>query len=241
MKIHLTDISSAECLPIIQKYQSLKNPKISTLTFETSHHYLSLISEEITNCKTEFKCSPPIRNMNNRTKLMQSMKCYEIYNVSSSQMPCSIGTKCLIGGKNRGNFMEASNGISSLQFGLSLFWTNFENNMSLYDLNRYLSYNPAKLCGLEKNKGIIAVGYDADFCIWNPDESVTICKDDIFLKNKLCPYIGKTLKGKVCATVVRGYVVYDGKNQSFDAPIGNVLLKKPSKRSCKTITFETAP
>ena len=241
MKIHLTDISSAECLPLIQKYQSQKNPKISSLTFETSHHYLTLISEEIANCKTEFKCSPPIRNMSNRNKLLQSMKSYEIYNISSSQMPSTIGTKCLIGGRNRGNFMEASNGISgSLQYGLSIFWTNFEKNMTMYDLNRYMSFHPAKLCGLEKNKGIIAVGYDADFCIWNPDETITICKEDILLNNKICPYIGKTLKGKVVATVVRGYTVYDGKNQTFDAPIGNVLLKKPSKRSCRTITFETA-
>lgn len=240
MKIHLTDLSSSECLPIIQKYRNLRTEKQSPLTVETSHHYLALSSDEIGNGKTEFKCCPPIRNEKNRSKLWDAMRSYEIFNISSSHLPSSIKTKCLIGGKNRGNFIEAANGISSLQFGLPVFWTECKkNNMTIYDVHRYMSSYPAKLCGLDKNKGRLKVGYDADFCIWEPEEEWTITKDEAFFKNKISPYFGKVVCGRVHTTVVRGYFVYDANhpNVNFDEPVGNVVLKKSVKRSERAIIF----
>lgn len=121
MKIHLTDLSSSESFPLIQKYLDTKTPKMSSLTVETSHHYLTLSSEEIGNGKTEFKTAPPIRNKSNQNTLWEAMKNYEVYNVSSSHQPVTIKSKCLIGGKNRGNFLEAESGISSLQYGMGPF------------------------------------------------------------------------------------------------------------------------
>lgn len=238
MKIHLTDVSSVDSLPMIEKYKSLLTTKMSSLSFETSHHYLAISSEEIGIGKTEFKCSPPIRNNNNRIGLWEAMKSYEVFNVSSSHMPSTIKSKCLIGGKNRGNFIDAANGISSLQFGLSVFWTKCQkNHMTLIDVNRFLSYHPAKLCGLDKNKGRIEVGYDADFCIWDPDEEWTVTKNDFLFKTKLCPYLGLSLKGRVYATVVRGFFVFDVNNPKFDEPVGNVLLKKPLRSAERSIAF----
>ena len=69
---------------------------------------------------------------------------------------------------------------------------------------------------MDKNKGKIQVGFDADFCVWDPDAKTTVLKDDILFKNKICPYIGKELKGKVCATIVRGYIVFDADDPGLD-------------------------
>lgn len=102
--------------------------------------------------------------------------------------------------------------------------------MSIVDVYRFLSHHPAKLCGLDTNKARIQVGYDADFCIWDPDEQWTVSNTEAFFKTNICPYIGKTLKGRVYATVVRGYFVYDVNNPRFEDPMGNVLLKKPLER-----------
>lgn len=238
MRIHLTDVSSAECLPLIQKYTGAATPKMSTLSFETSLHYLALMSEDIGNGRTEFKCTPPVRNNNNRSSLWDAMKSYEVFNVSSSHTPSSIKSKCLIGGKNRGNFFEATNGIASLQFGLPVFWTSCQQfNMSIVDVHRFLSSYPAKLVGLDTNKARIQVGYDADFCIWDPDEEWTVSDQEALFKNKICPYFGKTLKGRVYATVVRGFFVYDANNPRFEDPMGNVLLKKPQQRNQRSVTY----
>lgn len=237
LKIHLPNISSADSFQSIRKFRC-DNKKGKNLTTETCHHYLSFMSEEIPDGKTEFKSSPPIRNSGNKRKLWEAVKSYEIDMISSNHTPSNVGGKCLIYGKNRGNFCEAMDGISSIQFGLSAFWTNCEaNGLNLYDVNRFLSLNPAKILDMDKNKGKIAVGFDADFCIWDPSAEFTVMKEDIMFKNKISPYIGKKLKGKVHATVVRGYIVYEAKDPTFDKPIGDILLKRNVRREQRTIQF----
>jgi dihydroorotase-like cyclic amidohydrolase len=58
--------------------------------------------------------------------------------------------------------------------------------------------------GLAERKGRIAVGYDADFVVWNPEEMFTINTANIQHKNKITPYLGMQLSGVVhkvqCAT-----------------------------------------
>lgn len=241
MNIHLTDISSAECLPLITKYCNQRTSKQSTVSVETSYPYLTLSCEEIENGKTEFKCRPPIRNFNNKCQLWDAVKSYSFFNISSSHTPSSIKTKCLIGGKNRGNFIEAANGISSLQYGLPILWTECQKNgMTFHDINQFMSYHPAVLCGLEKHKGMLKVGYDADFCIWDPEEEWTITKESALFKNKISPYFGHVVRGRVYATIVRGYFVYDANHpKDFDESIGMVILKKPMKKSERSIRFES--
>ena len=54
--------------------------------------------------------------------------------------------------------MSAWGGISSLQFGLSLFWTEGKRRgFNLQDVNNFLSQGPAKLAGLQDRKGKIKV------------------------------------------------------------------------------------
>ena len=55
--------------------------------------------------------------------------------------------------------MSAWGGISSLQFGLSLFWTEGKRRgLTLQDVNKFLAHGPAKLAGLDDRKGKIKVG-----------------------------------------------------------------------------------
>jgi len=75
-----------------------------------------------------------------------------------------------------GNFLSAWSGISSLQFGLSLFWTEAKKrSFSIADVSHFLSYNPSKLCGLQDSKGQIKEGMDADLVIWDPEAKFQVC------------------------------------------------------------------
>ena len=47
-------------------------------------------------------------------------------------------------------------------------------------------------------QGCILPGFDADFVIWDPNETFTVDAEDILCRNKdTSPYIGKKLKGVV--------------------------------------------
>ena len=53
-------------------------------------------------------------------------------------------------------------------------------------------------------KGDIAVGADADFCVFAPDEPWTVDVARLHHKNPVSPYAGRTLAGTVRETWLRG-------------------------------------
>jgi allantoinase len=83
---------------------------------------------------------------------------------------------------------------------------------------------PARLAGLEKHKGLIAVGYDADIVVWNPEKQFVVRSEMLQHRHKLTPYLGHTLHGVVEATFLRGEMIYD-RGRFLGAPRGELLRR----------------
>lgn len=67
-----------------------------------------------------------------------------------------------------------------------MLWTEGQKRgLTINQIVRLISTNPAKLCGLDNKKGALKCGYDADFVVWNPNESFKIYQKDIEHKNKV--------------------------------------------------------
>ncbi|KAM4574734.1 allantoinase, mitochondrial isoform 1-T1 [Fundulus diaphanus] len=216
VRCHIVHLSSAKALKLIQKARQAGAP----LTVETTHHYLSLCAENIPVGATQFKCCPPIRGSANQEQLWSALKTGQIDMVVSDHSPCTPDLKKL----ESGDFTQAWGGISSLQFGLPLFWSSASRrDFQLADVVRLLSRNTAHLSGLGSLKGSLAPGFDADLVIWDPETSFQIEEATIHHRNKLTPYLGFTLQGLVRATVLRGKLVY--RDGSFcSEPLGKHLL-----------------
>ncbi|XP_029003885.1 allantoinase, mitochondrial isoform X2 [Betta splendens] len=225
VRCHIVHLSSAKALTLIQKARQAGAP----LTVETTHHYLNLCAEHIPAGATQFKCCPPIRGSNNQKQLWAALKAGHIDMVVSDHSPCTPDLKKL----DSGDFTQAWGGISSLQFGLPLFWSSAsKRDFELSDVVRLLSQKTARLCSLDHQKGTLAPGYDADLVIWDPERQFQIEEGGIHHKNKLTPYLGFTLQGVVNATILRGRLVY--RDGSFcPEPLGKQLLisqrKTPSQ------------
>lgn len=59
--------------------------------------------------------------------------------------------------------------------GLSLFWTGArQRGFTLQDVVRYLAEAPARQASLQHRKAALTVGHDADFVIWNPNETFKV-------------------------------------------------------------------
>ena len=82
-----------------------------------------------------------------------------------------------------------------------------EQGWNLEKLSGWLSTGPAELVGLESRKGKIAVGYDADLCIWDPDEMWTVDAKQLHHRHKVTPYDGEKLRGSVKQTLIDGKLV----------------------------------
>jgi allantoinase len=68
---------------------------------------------------------------------------------------------------------------------------------------------PARFIGLEKQKGAIAPGYDADIVIWDPEKRFIVRPKMLHHRHKLTPYLNEMLRGEVEATFLRGEMIYD--------------------------------
>ncbi|XP_053696986.1 allantoinase [Sabethes cyaneus] len=231
---HIVHLSAARALPLIRDARE----NGARLTVETCHHYLSIAAEDIPDAHTEFKCCPPIRGKSNQEQLWQAVCDGDINMVVSDHSPSTPGMKLLTSGKNRGDFLKAWGGISSVQFGLPLFWTNCQRyGLKIADVVKLLCSEPAKMCGIDKIKGRLEVGFDGDICVWDPEDWFTVTRDIIEFQNKANPYMDRKLRGVVHASFIRGSPVYRA-TKKFGTPTGNILLKKVSRRGSKVVKFD---
>jgi allantoinase len=110
-----------------------------------------------------------------------------------------------------GNLKKAWGGIAGIQFLLNGSWTALKDTMTLEQFIPLITSKPADFIKA-KNKGTIEIGKDADFVIWNPEESEIINEEDILFRYKISPYIGQNLYGTVSETIVNGETVYQNKS-----------------------------
>ena len=74
------------------------------------------------------------------------------------------------------------------------------------------STNAAKILGMYPQKGAIAVGSDADFCIWDPNLRKTLTLDDLHHDGDYSIWEGFECHGYPTMTILRGKVIVeDGK------------------------------
>ena len=82
-------------------------------------------------------------------------------------------------------------------------------SLSLERLVQVTSEAGARALGWYPYKGSNLPGTDADFSICDMDRVWTIGSGPIYTQSGLCPYYGRTIRGKVTHTVVRGTVVME--------------------------------
>lgn len=208
---HILHLSSSDALPMIA---TAKRDGVN-VTVETCPHYLTLNAEEIPNGATAYKCCPPIREASNRELLWKGLEEGTIDCIVSDHSPSTLDLKDL----ENGDFAVAWGGVSSLQLGLSLIWTEARHRgIPLEKVISWMSTRPAEIARVP-NKGLIAVGYDADFSIFAADDAFVVDVQRLKHKNPITPYDGRALSGVVRKTFLRGQVA-DGTQ-----PIGKLIRR----------------
>jgi len=216
-KVHIVHLSSDEALDTIAQ------AKAEGLRFsaETCPHYLTIAAENIPDGKTLFKCCPPIRENANREHLWQAIRDGRLDFIVSDHSPCTPELKHI----DTGDIEKAWGGISALQFGISLIWTEAkERGFTLVDITRLMATETAKFAGLDSVKGAIKTGNHADFLVFDPNAQFTITNEMIKHRHNITPYAGRKVTGQVAHTFVRGHHVYQ-QDEFINQPKGRPLLK----------------
>ena len=215
-RVHIVHHSSSDVLPLLKAARAEGLP----LTVETCPHYLTFAAEDIPDGATHFKCCPPVRERENREKLWAALAEGTIDMIVSDHSPCTPDLKL----RETGDFLEAWGGIATLQFSLPVIWTEAsKRGFGLRDMTRWMSAAPARLAGLDRRKGQLEIGFDADLVVWHPEQAFEVRPEIIEFKNKLTPYAGMNLRGVVEATYVRGVKVYEN-GQFAERPTGALII-----------------
>ena len=208
--MHVVHVSAAEVLPLLRDAVA----DGVRITAETCPHYLALAAEQVPAGATQFKCCPPVRGAANRDALWAGLADGTLSCVVSDHSPCPAELKRF----DTGDFGAAWGGISSLQLSLPVVWTAaVARGLSLVDVALWMAQRPAALAGL-RSKGSIAPGYDADLVAFAPDEEFTVDLRTLRHRNPVSAYDGRTLRGVVRDTWLRG-------ERAGDAPGGRLLRR----------------
>jgi allantoinase len=216
-RVHIVHVSSAVSAHMI----AAARRRGARISGETCPHYLFFDTDEVPDGATEFKCAPPIRGAADRDGLWDALARGDLDMIVSDHSPCPPIMKR----RDVGDFFVAWGGIASLQLGVSIAWTAMrERRLPFEHLTRWMSEAPAQLAGLERRKGRIATGYDADLVLFDPDGEFTVRPEMLLHRHPLTPYLGTTLRGIVEATYVRGALVFDRHTGPAATPSGKLLI-----------------
>jgi allantoinase len=210
-RVHVLHLSSSDALPMLA---SARRDGVQ-VTVETCPHYLTFDAETIADGATQFKCCPPIREAANRELLWHGLGDGVIDLVVSDHSPCVPELKRL----DIGDFGVAWGGIASVELSLPAVWTAARaRGHRLVEVVRWMAERPADVAGLRR-KGRIALGGDADFCVFAPDAAFVVDPARLRMRHPLTPYAGRPLAGQVRATWLRGHEV------TGDTPRGDLLSR----------------
>lgn len=203
LRVHVVHVSSAAALAVLARAKAAGLP----ITAETCPHYLTFDASQIDDGATAFKCAPPIRTTEDREALWTALADGTLDLVASDHSPCPPALKR----PESGDFFAAWGGIASLELTLPVVWTGARaRGHDLAAVSKWLSAAPAALAGLERHKGALKPGLDADFIAFDPDSTWAVHERRLHQRHPVTPYHGVTLRGRVRGTWLRGERIGDG-------------------------------
>jgi allantoinase len=197
-RAHIVHVSSSLVLSRLAEAKRSGVP----VTAETCPHYLTFAAESIPDGATEFAACPPIRNGANREPLWEGLLDGTLDMVVSDHSPCAPQHKA------DGDFGRAFGGVSSLQLGPRVIWTQAaRRGFGLAELSRWMSERPAVLAGFS-DRGRIATGLRADLCAFDPETEEVVDMSALRHRHQVSPYHRVALRGSVLQTWVAGHSVF---------------------------------
>ncbi|MBE5958828.1 MAG: dihydroorotase [Lachnospiraceae bacterium] len=170
------------------------------VTAEVCPHHFAMSTDDMTSNDANFKMNPPLRTREDVDALIDGLKNNIMDVISTDHAPHSAEEKAR-------PITEAPFGIVGLETAVPLTVTYLlkPGHITPMQLAEKMSYNPAKVLGIEK--GDISVGKVADITIIDVDKEYTVDVNTFKSKGKNTPFDGMKVFGEVKHTIVGGNVV----------------------------------
>lgn len=191
-RLHFAHVSTAEGLDLIRtaKTRGIK------VTCDTAPPYFAMTEEDIGDFRTYAKFSPPLRAESDRAAVCAALADGTIDAVASDHAPADADDKRL-------PFAQARAGGTGL---VTLLGVTLGAGLPLMDALRLVTCAPAALLGI--SAGTLAIGQDADLCMFDPDAVWEVTAGELPGRAQNTPFDGQKLTGRVLRTFRRGREVF---------------------------------
>ncbi|ROR28200.1 dihydroorotase [Mobilisporobacter senegalensis] len=197
-KLHLCHCSTKDSVTFVKMAKEDHLP----VTAEVCPHHFTMSDDEIASDHGNYKMNPPLRSKEDVQALKEGLRDNILDVIATDHAPHGAE-------ENNQSMAAAPFGIVGLETAFSLTMTELvkEGYLSPMQMVEKLSYNPAKVIGIDK--GSLAVGKIADVVIGDPNARYKIDVNEFVSKGRNTPFDGKEVYGRIETTIVAGKVVYN--------------------------------
>lgn len=211
-KIHILHISTKE------EIEYLAGEK-DYCTVEVTPQHLTLSAPGCYDkLGTYAQMNPPLRTAEHAEALIEGLKKGVVDILGSDHAPHTKEEKDQV-------YPKSPSGMPGVQtMPAVMLWHVSEGNLTIEELVKMMSYNPAKQFSL-KGKGEIKIGNHGDITLVNPNKSMTIKDEDMASKCGWTPFHNMEISQSIDATIVGGTLVMKN-GKILSSPVGKPIQRE---------------
>jgi len=201
-RVHFLHLSTAGAVEQVRAAKARGLP----VTAEAAPHHFTLTDAACASFDPVFKVNPPLRADADVAAVKAGLADGTIDAIATDHAPHRTHEK-------ERPFEEAPPGMLGLETALALTLTELVEPgvLSLQDALARLSWGPATIAGLADHGAPVVAGSVANLCVFDPGAEWVVEAERLASKARNTPYAGRSLRGRVRHTLLRGTpVVVDG-------------------------------
>jgi dihydroorotase len=197
--VHLLHLSTAGSVDLVRRAKA----DGVAVTAEAAPHHFTLTDEACAGYDPVFKVHPPLRTADDVAAVKAGLADGTIDAIATDHAPHPLEAK-------EAAFDQAPPGMLGLETALGLALA--ELDLPIERVLALLSWQPARIAGIEGHGGPVAEGRPANLCVIDPAAAWTVDPAALASRSRNTPYAGRTLPGRARHTILRGEpVVIDAK------------------------------
>jgi len=213
--VHIAHLSTAGAVEAVRRARA-EGVKV---TCEVTPHHIALGDDAVQSFATNLKMNPPLRDQKHRRAILDGIADGTIDAIATDHAPHHFDEKNV-------EFDLAPFGIIGLEtaFGICYEELVLAKVIKLPRLVDLLSCGPARVFDLPG--GTLAPGSLGDVTLIDLEARVTVTRDFLQSKAANSPFMGRTLQGRIAATIVGGALKHDARN----APAAKLAARKVQRK-----------
>jgi dihydroorotase len=201
--VHFLHLSTAGSVQLVRDAKAEGLP----VTAEAAPHHMVLTHAEVAGYDPVFKVNPPLRADDDVAAVIAGLCDGTIDAIATDHAPHAPETK-------DAPFDQAPPGMLGLQTALPIAWQVLSPLLEPERIFALMSTQPAAIAGLgatdsriaghSAHGGPVVVGATANLCVFDPAASTVVDPSRLASRSRNTPYAGRTFRGAVRHTVLRG-------------------------------------